>query len=101
MMEIKTDAEVMQLIGERLRAYRLQRNLSQEKIARLAGLNQKTVSSAEAGNDPRLLTLVKILRALGRLDALDAFLPEPQVSPLALVIARGRVRKRARSPRRA
>jgi transcriptional regulator with XRE-family HTH domain len=101
MMEIKTDAEVMQLIGERLRAYRLQRNLSQEKIARLAGLNQKTVSSAEAGHDPRLLTLVKILRALGRLDALDAFLPEPQVSPLALVIARGRVRKRARSPRRA
>jgi hypothetical protein len=44
-------------------------------------------------------TIVKILRALGRLDALDAILPEPLVSPIQLAARRGRQRRRAR-PRR-
>jgi hypothetical protein len=46
-------------------------------------------------------TLVRLLRALGRLDQLDAFLPEPTVSPLALLAKQeqapaGRRRARAR-----
>lgn len=38
---------------------------------------------------------IRILRALGKMDALDAFLPEPGLSPLQLARLKGRERKRA------
>jgi len=89
----------MRDIGQRLSAYRLQQNLPQAALAAATGLNQKTISHAERGQDPRLSTIIKILRALGRLDALDAFLPKPAVSPLMLAKMAGRERRRARKPR--
>jgi transcriptional regulator with XRE-family HTH domain len=96
MILTKTDKEILQEIGQRLSAYRLQKNLSQEEIATATGLNQKTISHAEAGKDPRLSTVVKILRALERLESLEAFLPKPGISPLMLARLSGRERRRAR-----
>ena len=84
MIDENTDLEVMQRVGERLRDYRLRREESLEDFAGRAGLHRNTVGAAERGENPRLLTLVKMLRALGRLDSLEAFLPAPPVSPLAL-----------------
>jgi transcriptional regulator with XRE-family HTH domain len=89
----------MREICQRLSMYRLQINLTQDEIAVRTGLNQKTISHAESGKDPRLSTIIKILRALGRLEALDAFLPKPGISPLMLAKMAGRERRRARKPR--
>lgn len=94
-----TEHELMHEIGQRLSGYRLQKNLTQEELATAAGLNQKTISHAEAGKDPRLSTIIRILRALGRIEALDAFLPKPGISPLMLAKMAGRERRRARKPR--
>ncbi len=91
-----TDIEVLQEIGTRLRAYRLQRNLAQADLATRAGLNRTTIRDIEAGKDSQLSTLVKILRALGRLDDIDAFLPKPSVSPIQLMKLEGKPRQRAR-----
>lgn len=91
-----TDQELMQEIGRRLKQYRVQANLTQGEVASRQSLNVKTVSRAESGEDPRLSTLISILRALGRVQALDAFLPEPLVSPMSITEAgqaRSRVRK--------
>ena len=41
----------------------------------------------------------KIDRELGRLDALEAFLPRPEVSPMELLRAGGRERRRASARR--
>jgi len=98
-MTANTDEEITREVGRRLSAHRLQQNLTQQEMARLTGLNQKTISHAEAGKDPRLSTIIKILRALGRLEALDAFLPRPGISPLMLVKMAGRERRRARKSR--
>ncbi len=94
-----TDKEIMREICQRLSMYRLQMNLTQDEIAARTGLNQKTISHAEAGKDPRLSTLIRILRALGRIEALDAFLPKPGISPLMLAKMAGRERRRAHKPR--
>ena len=94
-----TEHELMHEIGQRLSGYRLQKNLTQEELATATGLNQKTISHAEAGKDPRLSTIIRILRALGRIEALDAFLPKPGISPLMLAKMAGRERRRARKPR--
>lgn len=99
MMGSKTDREIMEEIGRRLRAYRLQRNLGVREVAARAGLNRNTVLKAEAGANPTLQTVVKILRVLERLDGLDAFLPAPGLSPLQLMKLGAKPRQRARKPR--
>ena len=91
-----TDAEILQELGARLRTYRLQRNLSQAELAARAGVNRTTIRDVEGGKDSQISTLVKLLRSLGRLGDLDAFLPAPSVSPIQLMKHQGKPRQRAR-----
>jgi transcriptional regulator with XRE-family HTH domain len=93
----RTDAEILAEVGRRFRAYRLQQNVSQAGMAVRAGLNTRTVQNLESGADTQLSTVVRVLRALGRLDALDALLPIPRVSPMTLLETQGRGRQRARA----
>lgn len=95
-----TTDEILREIGERLRGYRLQQNRTLEDVAASAGVGLRTAGRAEAGERPTLATLVKLLRALGRLDALEAFLPEPLVSPIEMAKLSGKVRERAGRRRR-
>ncbi len=91
-----TTKEVLREIGARLQGFRLQQNVTQAELAETAGVGHATVKRAEAGENIRLQTIVKILRALGRVEALDSFLPEPLVSPIRLADQRERGRQRAR-----
>ena len=94
-----SDPEILAELGRRLRRYRLQQNLTQADVARDAGVGIRTVRNLESGGDTQLSTVVSILRAVGRIDALDAFLPRPEVSPMELLRAGGKQRQRA-SPTR-
>ncbi|HVC06664.1 MAG TPA: helix-turn-helix transcriptional regulator [Solirubrobacterales bacterium] len=86
----------MRELGSRLARTRLERNVSQEQLAREAGVAKTTVERVESGREVRLTSLVRILRALGQLDALDRLIPEPLPSPLERVRLGGRRRQRAR-----
>jgi transcriptional regulator with XRE-family HTH domain len=87
-------------LGARIRGYRLQQNLRVIDITRLSGLPARTINRLEAGENSTLETVVRVLRALGRLDALDAFLPAPTLSPIQLAALGGQVRQRASRPRK-
>lgn len=91
---------VLTELGRRLQRYRLQQNRTVRDVAAAAGIGVRTLDRAEAGDNPTLATVVRILRALGRLDALESFLPAPLVSPLELAAMSGRERQRAGTPRR-
>ena len=91
-----TTGEILREVGARLRSFRLQQNVTQAELAETAGVGHSTVKRAEAGDSIALETIVKILRALGRVEALDSFLPEPLVSPIQLAEQRERGRQRAR-----
>ncbi len=91
-----TTKEVLREVGARLRGFRLQQNVTQAELAKLAGVGHATVKRAEAGESIRMETIVKILRALGRVETLDSFLPEPLVSPIRLAEQQERGRQRAR-----
>jgi transcriptional regulator with XRE-family HTH domain len=95
-----TTEEVLADMGQRIQRYRLQQNRTIVDVAKAAGIGSRTARRAEAGERPTLETIVRMLRALGRLDALDAFLPAPLVSPLQLADLSGRERQRAGTPRR-
>lgn len=85
MINVETDNDVLQELGRRLRALRVSRDVSVAELASRSELNPSTVMNAERGRNPRLQTIVRMLRVLGRLDALDAFLPPPTISPLDAV----------------
>ncbi len=93
-----TTGEALLEAGNRLRRYRLQQNRMRRQVAGDAGISIRTLQRAEEGYNPTLETIIRILRALGRLDALENFLPPPLISPLQLAERGGRERKRARSP---
>lgn len=72
-------------LGERLRGLRKARGLTLTEAAERATLSRRTVARAEKGDNPRLETLLRLLRVYGRIGALDAFIPEPTVSPMAML----------------
>ena len=83
------DPDVMAEVGRRLRGLRDAMGLSQAEAAAEAGLDRTTVSRAERGDNPTLLTLIRLLRVYGRMDALDAFIPLAEVSPMAVLRREG------------
>lgn len=93
-----SDEALQRLLGSRLRGLRLNRNESQEELARRAGIGKATLQRLEEGRSGTIVTLLRVLRALD-LDNLDALVPAVENSPLAE--ARGdrpkRVRARGRS----
>jgi len=95
----QTDETVLDELGRRLRRTRLERNLSQVKLADEAGVDRKAVQRIEAGESVRIVSLVRVLRALGLLDALDRLVPEPAPSPIELLKLHGKQRQRATGAR--
>lgn len=93
--EAMSDSAVLVEIGRRLQLHRLNLNLTQEAVAGKAGISRRALQNLENGNSCTLTVLIRTLRALGKLNAMDAFLPEPGLSPLQLAKLKGRVRRRA------
>jgi transcriptional regulator with XRE-family HTH domain len=88
------DKVLQEQLGSRLRALRLNRNESQEALARRAGVGKATLQRLEEGRSGTIVTLLRVLRALD-LDDLDALVPEVERSPLAE--ARGERQARVRA----
>ena len=83
----RTTTEWLQELGAGLRRSRIRADLTQEELARRAGVSLSAVKHLEAGAGANLTSLVKVVRALGREDWLAALEPpaEPTVSPLQLL----------------
>ncbi len=88
----------MQEVGRRLRALRESQHRTLIETAAATGLSRRTVYRAELGDNPTLLTLLRLLRLYGRIEALDGFLAAPEVSPMALLRERQRGTKRRKAP---
>jgi putative transcriptional regulator len=90
-----TDRRVLAELGDRLARYRLNRNLTQDQLAREAGVSKRTVVRLESGQSSQVTNLVRVLRALGLLGNLDALVPAPLASPIEALKAKARRRHRA------
>ncbi len=94
-----TDVSHLEMIGARVRQERLNQNTTQSEVASTAGVALNVVKQLESGKGCALRNFIRILRALGKLDQIDLFLPEPGISPLQLVALEGRRRKGASGKR--
>jgi DNA-binding XRE family transcriptional regulator len=91
---------VLKEIGHRVRRERLNQNTTQEALARFAGVSRRVVLDLESGKGCGLSSFIEILRALRKLDQLDALLPDPGISPLQLAKMKGKKRQRATGRRK-
>ncbi|HYK00607.1 MAG TPA: helix-turn-helix transcriptional regulator [Thermoanaerobaculia bacterium] len=67
--------EILRLFGERLRELRTERNLSQESLAELAGLDRNYIGQIErAERNVALVNIVRIAKAL-EIEPGDLFVP--------------------------
>jgi transcriptional regulator with XRE-family HTH domain len=90
--------EIEAEIGRRLEAARLQENISQTELAAEAGVSRRTITRLENGGGVSVETLIRLMRALGIANRLEALLPAPGISPIDRVRLRGKERRRARRP---
>ena len=97
-LSYQTPAELQVVLGERLRSLRLSRNSSQRELADKAGLSLRAVHNLENGAGSTLDSFVRVLKALNATDAIERLVPQPRVSPLALLKTGGQPR-RVRRPR--
>ncbi|BFM48643.1 helix-turn-helix domain-containing protein [Marinomonas sp. THO17] len=93
-MKHLTASALAEEIGERLKQARLNRDLTQLEVAKLAGVARKTVLNAEKGK-VQLDIMMAIMMALDLTEQIDLFLPKQEISPLQLAKLQGKKRQRA------
>jgi transcriptional regulator with XRE-family HTH domain len=83
MSEIQSSTiEIERRIGRALRQWRIDAGFSQDELADRASLSRSAIQSLETGRGSRIETLVRALRALDRLGALDDLTPRTGPSPI-------------------
>jgi transcriptional regulator with XRE-family HTH domain len=101
MIELSSNTQIEQKLGERLRNRRLDLNISQEQAAERSGLSRRTITAIENGEGCTLTSLIALLRGLNSLHTLETFLPDPGISPMAMITSmREEPRKYASKPRK-
>lgn len=93
--QMQTAGELVADLGQRLRDYRLLRNLKQETVANKAQVSVRALRNLETGAGSTVDTLVRVLKALGLRENLEHLVPHHIVSPMALLTNR-RARARGR-----
>jgi len=92
-----SDSSIVAQIGNFVKKNRLQQNITQAKLAEMAGLNRWTISQLENGESVTLTSLIQILRTLDLLNALSQFEVIDEISPLEYAKLKKKEKTRARS----
>ena len=95
-----TDAAILGELGGRLARVRLERNLTQARLAEEAGVSKRTIERLESGGVATQLSgFIRVCRGLGLLERFDLLVPETVPSPVEQLKLHGRRRHRASTPR--
>ena len=93
---LSSNAQVLEELGRRLKAARIDTPLTQEELAERAGVSLSTIAAIERGTDARMGSYLSVLRALGLLENTDILVPEVRIRPSQLAKS-NHERKRATS----
>ena len=75
--------ELVRLLGERFKEYRMRCNLTQKEVAEQSGIGLTTIHKFENGTagNISLSTFILLLKVVGQINAIDDVLPELPESP--------------------
>ena len=97
MKKILNTAEIEQQLGENLKQLRLQKGIHQQVLCEQAGVSISALKHLESGAGATVKTLIRVIRALGREDWINAVAPVVSINPLHMVTSK---KERKRAPRR-
>jgi len=91
-----SSAEIVGILGERFREYRMRMEKTQEDISTETGISLSTIRRFEAGGarNISMTTFLVLLRTIGRVQQIENILPELPQSPY--LIRENKVRQRIR-----
>jgi transcriptional regulator with XRE-family HTH domain len=94
-----TNQEVYEHLGQKLKAHRLSKNISQLELAERAGVSRTTVQRLEQSKNIGMLEFLSLVRALGIISSAENWVPEISLpidfeKQLLLMQAGGRKRSR-------
>ena len=75
--------ELVRLLGNRFKEYRMRSNLTQREVAEQSGIGLTTIHKFENGTagNLSLSTFLLLLKVIGQINALDDLLPDLPESP--------------------
>lgn len=82
---ISTPDELESQLGENVKELRLQKNIDRQTLCEHAGVSMNALRHLEGGQGSTVKTLIRIVRALDRLDWLAGIAPQISVNPLHMV----------------
>ena len=80
--------ELVRMLGERFKEYRMRCNLTQKEVSELSGVGLTTIHKFENGTagNLSLSTFILLLKVIGQINYLDDLLPE--IPPITLSYAK-------------
>ena len=90
-----SDKGLLKELGHRVRDNRLNQNITQKKLAAMAGVSMTVIQNIEYGKTATITGFFRVLRALRLLEQLDIFLPVARFRPSEIVKLEGKRRQRA------
>ena len=93
---LSTSEQIEKYLCGQLARIRVARNLSQEKLAKEAGVAIKTIGRMERGEGVSLDTFIRVMKALGLTGHLQVLLPDPAIRPMERIRSNKTERKRSR-----
>lgn len=95
-----TPDELEEILGEDIKALRLQKNIDRKTLCARAGISEHALRNLENGKGTTLKTLIRVLKALKREAWLNQIAPRTSINPLHLVKEKPQ-RQRARRKKHA
>jgi len=90
-----SDKAILSQLGAQLKQMRLNKNITQLQMSKIAGLSRSAISTMENDGNGSMISFVQILRALEKLEILNHFITEAPVSPVQIAKLHGKQRQRA------
>lgn len=82
---ISTPQELELMLGENIKALRLQKNIDRQTLCQQAGVSESALRHLEGGKGATLKTLIRVVKALGRESWLAMIAPQVSINPLHMV----------------
>lgn len=89
------EKEILLDIGKRIRAKRIENNITQNDFANKCGISVATLTRIENGDDTKLSNIIRILSGLGLSENIDLLIPQPQPDFKELFMKGKKVKQRA------
>ncbi|RKQ51436.1 Xre family transcriptional regulator [Roseivirga pacifica] len=91
-----SDKAINVAVGGFVKHHRQAQQMTQDMLAKAAGISRSTLSLLERGESVNFVTLIQVLRVLELLHVMEAFSVKEEISPLAYAKLKKKQQQRVR-----